>query len=75
MRIKRKWIRLPSKYNRELVSNITGLEGDELMNFMMYCRFGYYDIIKMTPEQIIMSIRIKFNEYEYYKLLYEDKHK
>lgn len=67
--------KVPSKYNRELVSNITGLEGDELMNFMMYCRFGYYDIIKMTPEQIIMSIRIKFNEYEYYKLLYEDKHK
>jgi hypothetical protein len=65
--------KVPAKYNRELVSNITGLEDEELLNFMMYCRFSYYDIIKMTPEQIIMSIRIKFSDYEYIKILQEEK--
>lgn len=65
--------KVPGKYNRELVSSITGLKGDDLLNFMMYCRFGYYDIIKMTPEQIIMEIRIKYSEYEYYKILQEEK--
>jgi hypothetical protein len=65
--------KVPAKYNRELVSNITGLKDDELLNFMMYCRFSYYDIIKMTPEQIIMAIRVKFSDYEYYKILQEEK--
>jgi hypothetical protein len=64
--------KVPGKYNRELVSSITGLKGDDLLNFMMYCRFGYYDIIKMTSEQIIMAIRIKYSEYEYYKILQEE---
>lgn len=64
---------VPTKYNRELVSEITGLKGDELLKFMMYCRFSYYDIIRMTPEQIINTVRKKFSEYEYYKIIEEEK--
>lgn len=67
--------KVPAKYNRELVSSITGLTGDDLLNFMMYCRFSYYDIIRMTPEQIIMAIRVKFSDYEYYKIVEEEKQK
>lgn len=65
--------KVPAKYNRELVSSITGLEGEDLLNFMMYCKFSYYDIIKMTPDQIIMSVRVKFSEYEYFKIIEEEK--
>lgn len=67
--------KVPAKYNRELVSEITGLKGDELLKFMMYCRFSYYDIIRMTPEQIINEVRKKFSEYEYFKIIEEEKRK
>lgn len=67
--------KVPAKYNRELVSNITGLKDEELLKFMMYCRFSYYDIIKMSSEQIIMEIRKKYSEYEYLKIIEEEKRK
>ena len=67
--------KVPAKYNRELVSNITGLKDEELLKFMMYCRFSYYDIIKMSSEQIIMEIRKKYSEYEYFKIIEEEKRK
>jgi hypothetical protein len=66
---------VPNKYNRDLVSEITGLNGDQLLEFMMFCRFSYYDIIKMSPEEIIMEIRKKFSDYEYYKIIEEEKKK
>lgn len=64
---------VPAKYNRDLVKEITGLEGAELMEFMVYCRFSYYDLVRWTREQIVASIRYKFDEYEYYKLLQEQE--
>jgi len=64
---------LSDKYNRDIVKKITGLEEEELLNFMMYCRFSYYDLIAWSPEQIIVNIKKKFNDYEYYKLLEEEK--
>lgn len=67
--------KVPGKYNRELVSNITGLKDEELLKFMMYCRFSYYDIIKMSSEQIIMEVRKKYSEYEYFKIIEEEKRK
>lgn len=67
--------KVPGKYNRELVSNITGLKDEELLKFMMYCRFSYYDIIKMSSEQIIMEVRKKYSEYEYLKIIEEEKRK
>ncbi len=61
--------KVQTKYNRELVSQITGLKGDNLMEFMVFCKFSYYDLIRWTPDQVISSIKVKFDEYEYYKLL------
>jgi len=58
-----------TKYNRDLVSEITGLKGELLMEFMVFCKFSYYDLIRWTPEQVIFSIKNKFDEYEYFKLL------
>lgn len=57
--------RIQDKYNREIVGNLTGLQGDELMNFMMYCRFGYYDLVRMSDEEIRSKIMSKFYEYQY----------
>ncbi len=58
-----------SKFNRELVSNLTGLKDDELLEFMVYCHFSYYDLIRSSREDIIKKIKSKFLEYEYFKAL------
>jgi len=61
--------KLPLKYNRELVTSITGLEGEELLNFMTFCKFSYYDLVKWSPEFIISQIKKKYVDYEYYKAI------
>lgn len=61
------------KYNQKLVSEITGLQGDELLNFMMYCHFSYYDIVRWSRERIIENVRSKYYEYEYLKALEDDE--
>lgn len=61
-----------SKFNRELVSNLTGLKGDELMEFMVYCHFSYYYLIRSSREDIIREIKSKYLEYEYFKVLQDE---
>jgi len=61
--------RLPAKYNRELVSSLTGLYGENLLDFMTYCKFSYYDLIRWSPEFIIAQIQKKYGDYEFYKAL------
>jgi hypothetical protein len=66
---------VPVKYNREIVSKITGLSGKDLMEFMVFCRFSYYDLVRWDSNEIISAIRYKFSEYQYYKSLdVEKKH-
>lgn len=60
--------RIHNKYNREIVSEITGLAGDELLNFMMYCRFSYYDLVRWSDEQIKEKIRTQYFNYQYDKI-------
>ncbi len=62
---------LPLKYNRDLVTELTGLKGEDLLDFMVYCAFSYYDLIQWSPEVIEGNILQKFTDYEYYKLLEE----
>jgi len=64
--------RLPQKYNRDLVSSLTGLQGDELLNFMTFCRFSYYDLVRWSPEFIISQIQRKFDDYQYYRALQDN---
>ena len=59
---------LPLKYNKEVVKDITGLPDDEILNFMMYCHFSYYDLVRWTPTQIINAIKDKYINYEYEKM-------
>ena len=60
--------RVQKKYNREVVSEITGLSGDELLNFMMYCRFSYYDLVRWSDEQIKEKVRAQYFNYQYDKI-------
>ncbi len=59
---------LPLKYNKEVVKDITGLPDEEILTFMMYCHFSYYDLVRWTPMQIINAIKDKYINYEYEKL-------
>jgi len=65
--------RIQQKYNRELVSEITGLQGDELLNFMMYCRFNYYDLVRWSDAQIREKIRSNYFNYQYDKIVHEEE--
>jgi len=64
--------KVPTKYNREIVSEITGLKGDTLMEFMLFCRFSYYDIIRWSEQEIVNTIKNKYFEYQYYKAQNEE---
>jgi hypothetical protein len=65
---------VPQKYNRKIVSEVTGIKyEDELMEFMVFCRFSYYDIIRWTAPEIVGAIRFKYNEYQYYKAVEENE--
>ena len=63
---------LPAKYNRELVTELTGLEGEELLDFMTFCKFSYYDLVRWTPDYIMAQVKKKFGDYEFYKALEEN---
>jgi hypothetical protein len=60
---------LPLKYNREIVTSLTGLEGEDLLDFMTFCKFSYYDLVRWSPEYIVVQIKNKFGDYEFYKAL------
>lgn len=56
--------RIQDKYNRDIVSKLTGLTGSELLDFMMYCRFSYYDLVRMSDEDIRSQILTRFYNYQ-----------
>jgi hypothetical protein len=60
---------LSQKYNQELVASLTGLEGEDLLDFMTYCKFSYYDLIHWSPEYIVLQIKRKYGDYEYFKAI------
>ncbi|MCR4680963.1 MAG: carboxypeptidase-like regulatory domain-containing protein [Bacteroidales bacterium] len=70
--------RVQDKYNREIVKELTGLDGEELLNFMMYCRFSYYDLVRWDDETIRSKIKSKYYDYQYNKIInagYKPLHK
>ena len=42
------------------------------MEFMVFCRFSYYDLVRWDSAEIISAIRYKFSEYQYYKAIEEE---
>ena len=63
--------RIQQKYNRDIVSELTGLQGDELLDFMMYCHFNYYDLVRWSDEQIREKIRANYFNYQYDRIANE----
>ena len=52
------------KYNRELVGRISGLEGNELNDFMIFCNFDPEFLLKANDYQIAEAIFRKLDEWE-----------
>lgn len=61
---------IKAKYNKAIVSRLTGLKGKQLEDFMQYCQIPR-DFILKSPEYDILA-RIK-DAYENYKLLDQKK--
>jgi len=57
-------IRLPKKYNPEIVQRLTKLEGEKLEEFMVYCSFTYYALVTSTDQEIEQMIVAKFIQYK-----------
>jgi len=57
-------IRLPKKYNSEIVQRLTKLEGEKLEKFMVYCSFTYYALVTATDQEIEQMIVAKFIQYK-----------
>lgn len=64
--------KLPDKYNREIVSKITGLSEKEVLDFMVFCRFSYYDLVRWSAHEIMKKIEAKYYDYEYFKALQDE---
>lgn len=56
-------LRLPKKYNPEIVQRLTKLDGEQLEEFMVYCSFTYYTLITSTDQEIEQMITAKFIQY------------
>jgi hypothetical protein len=56
--------RLSAKYNPEIVSRLSGLEGAALEDFMCYCSFSYYTLVKANDDEIVHMIIGRLKEYK-----------
>lgn len=58
------------KYNKQLVTELTGLKGNELMDFMSFLDFNYDFLTESNDYEVVKTIMDKFEEY---KEAYENK--
>ncbi|MCG8701696.1 MAG: carboxypeptidase-like regulatory domain-containing protein [Bacteroidales bacterium] len=58
---KRRYI--DTKFNRDLVTELTHLEGEELTDFIIFCNFNEDFLYTASKELIISQILLKFDEY------------
>lgn len=56
--------RVDQKFNRELITELTGLEGDSLTNFIGYCNFSHNYLFSASQLEIIQQIALKFEKYQ-----------
>lgn len=52
--------RIRSKYNKEIVSNLTGLEGEELDRFMEFCNFTEEELLNKKGYKILKEVKRKY---------------
>lgn len=51
------------KYNREMLKRITGMEGEELYDFITFCNFSREFLLEASEYEIIETILEKLEEY------------
>jgi hypothetical protein len=66
-RREREQLIIDKKYNRQLIENITGLKGDEITDFIVFCNFSHEFLYKASELEITETIDRKFREYQVIK--------
>lgn len=56
--------RLEKRFNKELVSSITGFKGDTVEDFMKFCRFGTSFILNATEYDFYLAIKKRLEQYK-----------
>lgn len=56
--------KIRSKYNKEIVGEITGLENEELIRFMEFCNFSDEYLITTRKYFILERVKEKYKEYQ-----------
>lgn len=62
---------IEKKYNRDIVQRITGLEGDDLTNFIGFCNFDHTFLFESTELEIVRKIYEKLAVYKAIRDPYE----
>ena len=52
--------KIRSKYNKEIVGNLTGLKGEELAEFMEFCNFTEEELLNKTGYEILKEVKQKY---------------
>lgn len=56
--------KIRSKYNKEIVSNLTGLKGEELKQFMDFCNFTDKELLNRKAYDILKEVKLKYSVYK-----------
>jgi hypothetical protein len=54
---------IDKKYNRELIERMTGLTGDSITDFMVFCSFSHEFLYEASELEIVQVIDKKYQEY------------
>lgn len=60
----REQVRIDKKFNRELIQRMTGLVGEEITDFIVFCNFSHKYLYEATELEILMRIDQKFKAYQ-----------
>jgi hypothetical protein len=52
--------KIRSKYNKEIVSNLTGLKGEKLEEFMDFCNFTEQELLNRSAYDILKEVKRKY---------------
>ncbi len=55
---------IDKKYNSEIVADLTGLKGDELIDFMSFCNFKKQYLLNTKQYDILVKVLEKFKEFK-----------
>ncbi len=67
--------RIRSKYNKEIVSNLTGLKGEELEKFMDFCNFTEQELLNRKAYEILEEVKQKYKVFKKKEDTVTDKRK